>query len=258
MGAHAFIAGSVRLDVEYTINAGSYYEKQQTSMLMTGSVDNFVSGSCLDFTDPRYRSVALAGPFPDGYRRWLANNLTDDDTLKGPRLAADSSGKPLVDSKKDPTTPIGWTSWWPAQPKVCFPADGTTICNAPAGPNSTTLKAWVPANQVTLDPQVGWVQQKFLIAWTMLYLPENEKSQWLDMMRIWELGKNSDPGFNNRIEFHDPTGRTYIAKTLAKESIFGKSVHKGVAARVLEPTSCSSPWTSSGAWPQPSQNLARI
>ena len=221
-------------NVEYTMNAGSYYEKLHTAMLMTESVDNFVSDSRMDFTDPRYRSVALADLFPDGYRRWLANNLTDDDTLKGPRLAADSSGNPLVDKDKYPTTPIGWTSWWPAQPKVCFPADGTTICDAPAGPNSTTLKPQVPANQVSLDPQVGWEQQKFLIAWTMLYLPENEKSQWLDMMRVWELGKNADPGFKNRIEFHDPTGRTYIAKTFGKESIFGKTVQKGVAARVLE------------------------
>ncbi len=221
-------------NVEYTVNAGSYYEKLYSAMLMTESVDNFVSDSRLDFTDPRYRSVALAELFPDGYRRWLANNLTDDDTIKGPRLAADASGKPLVDSKKYPSTPIGWTSWWPSTPKVCFPGEGTTICNAPAGPNSTTLKPKVPANQVTLDPQVGWEQQKFLIAWTMLYLPENEKSQWLDMMRVWELGKNADPGFKNRIEFHDPTGRTYIAKTFGKETIFGKKVQKGIAARVLE------------------------
>ncbi len=221
-------------NVEYTVNAGSYYEKLQTAMLMTESVDNFVSDSRLDFVDPRYRSVALAELFPDGYRRWLANNLTDDDALKGPRLAADSSGKPQVDSSKYPKTPIGWTSWWGAKPKVCFAGTGTTICDAPVSGVGSKLKPNFPTYTTTLDPQVGWEQQKFLIAWTMLYLPENEKSQWVDMMRVWELGKNSDPKFKNRIEFHDPTGRIYVAKTYGKETIFGKTVQKGIAARVLE------------------------
>lgn len=221
-------------NAEYTVNAGSYYEKLYTSMLMTESVDNFISDSRLDFVDPRYRSVSLADLFPDGYRRWLANNLTDDDELKGPRVAADATGKPIVDKDGYPTTPIGWTSWWGDAPRVCFPGDGTTICDAPMGPNGATLHPKAPAYTTTLDPQVGWEQQKFLIAWTMLYLPENEKSHWLDMLRIWELGKDADPKFTQRIEFHDPTGRVYVAQTFGKETIFGKTVQKGIAARVLE------------------------
>jgi hypothetical protein len=221
-------------NAEYTINAGSYYEKLYTSMLMTESVDNFISDSRLDFVDPRYRSVSLADLFPDGYRRWLANNLTDDDLLKGPRVAADDKGLPLVDKEKYPTTPIGWTSWWGVEPRVCFAGDGTTLCDAPAGPTGATLKPKLPAYTAVLDPQVGWEQQKFLIAWTMLYLPENEKSQWVDMMRVWELGKDADPKFTQRIEFHDPTGRVYVAKTFGKETIFGKTVQRGIAARVLE------------------------
>ena len=40
--------------------------------------------------------------------------------------------------------------------------------------------------------------------------------------------------FQNRIEFHDPSGKVYIAKTFGKETIFGKWVQKGIAARVLE------------------------
>jgi len=221
-------------NAEFTVNAGSYYEKLSTAMLMTESVDNFISDSRLDFVDPRYRSVSLADLFPEGYRRWLANNLTDDDEIKGPRLAADSAGKPLVDKELYPTTPIGWTTWWSNVAKVCFPADGTMLCDAPAGPTGGTLKPQLPQNMAILDPQVGWEQQKFLIAWTLLYLPENEKSAWLDMLRVWELGLNADPSFKNRIEFHDPNGRIYIAKTFGKETIFGKTVHKGIAARVLE------------------------
>jgi hypothetical protein len=37
--------------------------------------------------DARYRSVSMADLFPEGYRRWLGNNLTGDDAIKGPRLA---------------------------------------------------------------------------------------------------------------------------------------------------------------------------
>jgi len=221
-------------NAEYTINAGSYYEKLSTAMLMTESVDNFISDSRLDFVDARYRSVALADLFPDGYRRWLANNLTDDDTLKGARLAADSAGKPLVDKDLYPSLPIGWTSWWGSEPKVCFPGDGTAICAAPAGPTTPKLRPNVPTTTVALDSQVGWEQQLFLIAWTLLYLPENEKSHWLDMMYIWEQGKNADPKFKNRIEFHDPSGKIYVAKTFGKETIFGKTVQKGIGARILE------------------------
>jgi len=220
-------------DSWYTVNAGSYYGKLNTAMLMTESVDNFISSSRTDFVDPRYRAVSLADLFPEGYRRWLANNLTGDDRLKGPRVASNSSKKPLVDDQMFPTQPLGWTTWWTPEPEVCFPEAGTTICStygqtgdapADAGPEHTTI----------LDPQVGWEQQKFLIAWTLVYLPENEKQNWLDMMQIWELGQDYYPSFPARIELHDPAGQTYIARTYGRETILGKTVEKGIAARVLE------------------------
>ena len=85
-----------------------------------------------------------------------------------------------------------------------------------------------------LEPQVGWDQQKFLINWTMLYLPENEQQWWINMLRMWELGIDADPGFENRIELHDPYGKIFVAKTFGKEDIFGREVQKGIAARVLE------------------------
>ncbi len=73
-----------------------------------------------------------------------------------------------------------------------------------------------------------------MIAWTLMYLPENQQRWWLDQMGIWSLGEDTDPGFANRIEFHDPTGRVFIAKTYGKETIFGQTVQKGIGARVLE------------------------
>lgn len=219
-------------DAEYTQNCGSYYDKMNTAMLMTESFDNFISDSRADFLDSRYRAVSLADLFPEGYRRWLGNNLTNDDFIKGARVEADGSG-PIVDKQLYPKTPIGWTSWWPLSgPETCFPKDGTLICNRygeGTGPfDPENLQA------MPIDPQVGWEQQKFLIAWTMMYLPENQKQDWLNMLRLWIKEQDTDPPFSNRIEFHDPNGYVWVAKTFGKESLFGHMVQKGIAARVLE------------------------
>ncbi len=209
-------------DSEYTINAGSYYEKAFATMLMTESVDNFISDSRRDFLDARYRAVSLADLFPDGYRRWLGNNLTGDDTIRGSRIAATPTNAVLVDTERYPTKGLGYTQWWRPTPQVCFQNQASLDCDA------------LPANTLPVEPQVGWEQQKFLIAWTLLYLPENQQQNWLNMMGIWEKGADSDPDFTNRIELHLPNGKTYIAKTFGKETILGKTVQKGVAARMLE------------------------
>jgi hypothetical protein len=93
-------------DRDYVLNAGSYYDKTWAALLMTESVDNFISSTRGDFYDPRYRAVSVADVFPDGYRRWLANNLTGDDMLKGPRVEANAGGVPVVDSTKYPKMPM--------------------------------------------------------------------------------------------------------------------------------------------------------
>jgi hypothetical protein len=234
-------------DRDYTLNAGSYYDKINTGYLMTESEDNFISASRTDYLDPRYRAVSLADLFPEGFRRWVGNNLTGDDFIKGARLTASASGAPELEENagdfpeakdckapgcKYPKNPIGWTSWWiPSGPESCFPGNASIVCKSYTG---TEFNPQAPANLVAIDPQVGWDQQKFLIANVFMYLPENQKLKWFDMMSIWELGVNADPGFANRIEFHNPTGKVWIAKTYGKEALFGKTVQKGIAARVLE------------------------
>ena len=219
-------------DSEYTLNAGSYYNKIVVPMLLTESVDNFISSERSDFYDPRWRSVSMASLFPDGYRRLMANALTNDIYLTGPRLAADSDGNPLVMPQGDPypAQPIGWTSWWGESPFTCFPVEGHTGCGGFLGGTwAEEFEASVP-----VDPQIGWEQQKFLIAFSLLFLPENEKSEWLNRFMIYEMGKDPDPELANRVELHHPDGRAFVAQTFGKETIFGKTVQKGIAARVLE------------------------
>jgi len=228
------LAGNMgEYDSELTVNAGSYYDKISVAMLMTESVDNFISDSREDFVDARYRAVSLADLFPDGYRRFLGNLLTGDDYLKGPRIASKENGVPLVDTANLPSSGIGWTTWWSQTPESCFPSSGTAVCDS-YGTGTKPFKPKAPAAVTVLDPQLGWEVQKFFIAWTLLYLPENQQQHWLDMMRIWELGKDADPGFENRIEFHNPQGKVYVAKTFGTEKVFGRTVEKGIAARMLQ------------------------
>ena len=241
-------------DRDYTMNAGSYYDKVFAPYLMTESVDNFISDSLGDFVDPRYRSVSMADLFPDGYRRFLANNLTGDDFLKGARIAANQPANPLVraqptvDDDDYPDQGIGWTTWWTPEPEVCFPGENGIACsvygcdsgnvceiNGSTGViTEHSLNGLTPAFTTVVEPQVGWEQWKWLIAQTLLYLPENAKNEWIDLLGIWEIGADQDPAFPNRIELHLADGRIYVARTYGTEIIFGRQVQRGVAARMLE------------------------
>jgi len=220
-------------NAEYTTNCGSYYDKMYVPMLLTESVDNFISSSLGDFTDARYRAVGMADLFPDAYRRMIGNALTGDEAQKGARVAADDKGKVLLDGTW-PKHGVGWTSWIGATPKACFPGDGSTLCGSPEGGLSAPFKAQNIAATVPLDAQIGWEQQKFLIAWTMLYLPENQQQNWLDMLRVYDLGEDASPTLYSKVEFHHPNGKVFVARSYGRETVFGKSVEKGIAARVLE------------------------
>ena len=221
-------------DAEYTTNVGSYYDKMYVAMLMTESVDNFISSSLGDFTDARYRSVSLADLFPDAFRRMLGNALTGDDALKGARVATDANGAIKVDADQFPQQAIGWTSWIGDTPKACFPGNGSTICQSISKDSQTSFGGQNLKDTAPIDPQIGWEQQKFLIAWTMMYLPENQKQGWLDMLRVYQLGEDASPTVAARIEFHDPSGKTYVARSYGQEELWGKKVEKGIAARVLQ------------------------
>ena len=229
-----YAEGMGEYNFELIANAGSYYDKINAAMLLTESVDNFISDTRQDFVDPRYRAVSIADLFPDGYRRFLGNMLTNDEWMKGTRIAVDDTGRPILDDNGYPAQGIGWTSWWGEQPQVCFPGKGTTVCSQWGDTTKVEFPDEGPEYTAVVDAQLGWEEQKFFIAWTLLYLPENEQQKWVDMIRMWELGKDSDPGFENRIELHLPTGKVYVAKTYGTEQQFGFTVQKGVAARVLE------------------------
>jgi hypothetical protein len=219
-------------DRDFTLNCGSYYEKAFMAMMFAESADNFISASRDDFVDPRFRAVSLADVFPDGYRRWLANNLTNDEAIKGVyvRPAGTGGGVAPPPAEKDYVV-LGNTSWWPTSgAETCFPEGEKLFCRpdpfGTTGPSAATAQV--------IDPQIGWEQQKFAMVFSMLYINDNQKTQWMDQMRIYDLTVEGDPGFDNRIEFHDPNGHILVAQTFGTETLFGKTVQKGIGARVLE------------------------
>ncbi|HEY3360025.1 MAG TPA: hypothetical protein VGQ83_42635 [Polyangia bacterium] len=236
---------------EYTMSAGSYYDKINSIIHMSISEDRFISQSRGDFYDARFRANGLADIVPEGYRRVVANALTNDRNIMGPRLAADASGKVILDTtadttmdpyaKKYPKQAPGWISWWPSDaPQVCFASQGRNACQTADG---TSLSPDAPVKSVVVDAQLGWEAQKFVIAWVLAYIPANEKSNWTDMMMVYRSGRDNDPGFTNRLEFFHPvSGDSYIARTYGKECLFGtgatctggKLVQKGIAARIVE------------------------
>jgi len=240
-------------DVEYIENAGSYYDKINTAILLAESEDRFVSQSRKDFYDARFRAVGLADVVPDGFRRVLANALTGDRSLLAPRVEANTAGQPILDTSAPTTTdpmanryparPLGWPSFWPAAgPEICFSTQGRNACTNYAGDGG--FDPATPAVTVAVDPQIGWEVQKFLIAWTVAYIKANERTSWTDMMRIWRLGQNAAPEIAQRVEWQDPiSGEIYYARDYGTECLFGdartgcaggKIVQKGIAARVLE------------------------
>ena len=226
----------------YTINAGSYYEKSYVPVMLTESEDNFISSSRRDFFDARWRNISMADIFPEGFRRFLANNLADDDLIRGVRVAADAQGNPLKSTTGYPTNGMSFTQWWPAAgPSACFPSSNSIVCARDQVAGGAALQngdfgALTFNNVAIVEPQVAWEQQKFLIVHTALNLPENQLTKWTDMMRVYDLGVSNDPGFSGdeRIEYHNPTGNTFVARSYGTEVIFGKTVQRGIAARILE------------------------
>ncbi|HEY4102666.1 MAG TPA: hypothetical protein VGM44_02205 [Polyangiaceae bacterium] len=221
--------------VQYDLALGSYYDKTLAVYMMSDSEDRFVSEARDDFTDGRYRNTSFATLFPDGFRRLLANALTEDDDIKGWRVAT-NKGVPITDATGALAQPMGFRAWWPTgSPDVCWPAQGRLICDE--FPSGTVEANATPAESIAVDAEIGFEVQKFIIFFSMLNLPESWKLDWVDMMRIWEIGSDADPGLPaaQTVAWRDPlSGELFEAHSYGTEVIDGKTVQRGIAARVLE------------------------
>jgi hypothetical protein len=222
-------------DVQWLTSAGSYYDKVNAIYHLTESSNRFLDVSLLDFVDGRYRNLSFVNIFPEGYRRFVATAMTGDSALLGARVASTDGKAPDIDAQQWPARPLGWTSWWLADgPAACWPASSTILCNDPTG--TSMFQNDAPAHSLPLDPQVGFEVQKFVAFYSLLHLPENWKHDWIDQFRIYSVGGDADPELPtaNAIWFVNPeSGELYLAHRIGTEDILGKTVERGVAARML-------------------------
>jgi hypothetical protein len=225
---------------DYPLWVGSYYDKAIAAALLTDSFDRFIPDDRDTFFDGRYRNVGMASLFPDGVRRLIATALTEDKAMLGWRVAASVNGaggvQPLLDANRTIDRPFGQRAWWAKEPVVCWPRSGRVGCfDFTTGEGNGGADA--PAGSIPVDPEVGFEIQKFVAFWSMLYLPESWKLDWVDMMRIWKLGGDSDPSFpdEQRLVWRDPqSSQVYVAHRYGPEVIDGREVDRGIAARVVE------------------------
>jgi hypothetical protein len=221
--------------VDYQLNVGSYYDKTIAIHMLTDSEDRFISQSRDDFQDGRYRNTSFATLFPEGVRRMLATTLTEDEDMKGWRVAT-TKGVPNVDAQGALTQPMGFRAWWPKDaPQTCWPAQGRLFCQR--FPSGGEIANDTPGESLAVDPEVGFEIHKFIAFYSMLNLPESWKLNWVDMMRIWVVGIDTLPGFpdSETVAWRDPqSGQLYVAHSYGTEEIDGKTVQRGIAARVLE------------------------
>lgn len=182
----------------------------------------------------------------------VMNFYTDKQMERFPELKEISSkNDQCADSKSDcvlgegglpyPKQPMAWTSWWPSDgPINCWSTNGTQICAKATAPDDgapevsgNDFEQLVPKYSLPVDPEVGWEVQKHMIAWIYAYLPENARLDWFDMMRIYRSYNIPDIQ-GASIRWRDPfTGTLYAARSYGKETVNGKQVEIGIAARVL-------------------------
>jgi hypothetical protein len=221
--------------VQYDAWVGSYYDKTITGFMLTDCEDRFISQSRDDFSDGRYRNVSFATMFPDGVRRLLAAALTEDQTSLGWQVES-KKGNPVVDGDKQPTSAMGFRSFWPKDgPEVCWRRSGSVICKE--YPSEGVIDDSAPAESMPIDPEVGFEVQKFLVYSALVNLPESYKEDWIDMMRIFRFGTDSAPLFpaEQQATWVDPlSGQSYVAHRYGTETIDGREVDRGIGARMLD------------------------
>jgi hypothetical protein len=223
--------------------AGSYYEKTHAIFDLLAAYANFPIWSREEGIDARWTNSNFANLYPDGVRRLLGVLLTEDQALYAPRVEIANNGLPVVkpDSAtgaRYPAGPLGWMSFVPpGGPAVCWPGSQTTLCTDAQGNALDPLSLGVAKPSVPIDPELGFEVQKFVVFYSYVFLPAILKLDWVDMMRIYQLGMSNDPSFAAAevVLWRDPqTGLRYLAKRYGPEELFGKTYDKGIGAKMLQ------------------------
>ncbi|MEZ4225416.1 MAG: zinc-dependent metalloprotease [Polyangiaceae bacterium] len=191
---------------DYQSQVGSYYDKIWATYYLAEAFDTFIASSKEDFVDSRYKNVSFATVFPEQVRRLYTNVLTGDLDVYAPHATAASSAT---------ETPLGTLAYptWSALGDL-----GTR-----------------PAGAFLVDPNNGWNEQLYAMVWGAAFFPTNWSSRWAHEAKIAVLpAEMPDWPANEVVAFsYPPTGLTYRARSYGLETLYGKTVDRGVGARML-------------------------
>jgi len=226
--------------IDYLNQAGSYYEKTYAIESMLEASYRSFNFWRFDGLDARFGHINYTDLYGDGIRRLIGSMLTGDRSLFASRVTAEANGAPHVvesdSGPKYPTNALGWVSFIsPNGPEVCWPKNGTLLCQSALGNPVGTGATAVDSRPV--DPQLGYEVQKFIVFWAYVYMPTSQNWDWIDMMRLYKLGSDVDPSYlpKQLVEWRDPeTGQRYIAKRYGEETLLGKKYDKGIAAKMIQ------------------------
>ncbi len=191
---------------DYQSQVGTYYDKIWATYYLSEAFDTFIASSKEDFVDSRYKNVSFATVFPEQVRRLYTSVLTGDLDVYAPHVTAPSSAT---------DTPLG-TLVYPTWSEL--------------GGLGTR-----PANAFLVDPNNGWNEQLYAMVWGAAFFPTNWSSNWAHEARIALLpAETPDWPPNEVVAFtYPPSGLTYRARSYGTEALFGKTVDKGIGARML-------------------------
>jgi hypothetical protein len=241
-GGRSIENGFVSSNGYYLVNAaGSYYDKTHAIRALLAQGIPSANWTRSEGVDSRWLTSNLTNLYPEGARRLIGAMLTEDLATYAPRVATSSSGLPMVANKdlyKYPAVPVGWTSFTPpGGPAICWPTHGTEACTDEKGSPLPGMPATAPKTSLPVDPELGFEVQKFILLYAYVYLPQSQKNDWLDMLRIFKIGGDINPQFDvsQMVEWQDPqTGYHYFAKRFGDEQVMGKGYDKGIGAKMLQ------------------------
>jgi hypothetical protein len=85
----------------------------------------------------------------------------------------------------------------------------------------------------SVDPQIGWEVQKFFIAWTIGLIKANEKTPWLDSMRLYRLGQNANPRLDRTHRVARSVDRRALLREILRDRMLFGDAANDCAGRPL-------------------------
>ena len=191
---------------DYQSQVGTYYDKIWATYYLSEAFDTFIASSKEDFVDSRYKNVSFATVFPEQVRRLYTSILTGDLETYAPHATAPTS------TTETPLGSLGYPTW-----------------SDVAGLGTR------PASAFLVDPNNGWNEQLYALVWGAAFFPTNWSSSWSHEARIALLpSETPDWPPNEIVAFsYPPSGLTYRARSYGHETLYGRSVDRGIGARML-------------------------